>query len=157
MSGELSLAVGEFNRWLDGKYARQRYSTAARVTSVSKDTSGRAIAVVCTIDGVASQTVAVPWGSPIGVNSIIGVINAGTETAPVWQYGTLMPGAPAGAVMLVTGPDGQPYITPAGTVSAKANLLRNGDFTLTHKDHLNQPAGWVLSGHAQLVDGIEGG
>ena len=157
MSTPTQHAAQRLRQVLDRNYAPNRYTTQARVTSVSKDSTGRVTSVQCTIDGAASQTVQVPYGAAVDVNSVIGVTNVGTASAPVYQYGTTYAGGvAAGAVMLVTGPDGQPYVTPGGVQSAKANLLRNGDFTLAHKSHSNQPHGWVLSGHAQLVDGIEG-
>lgn len=156
MSTPLQQAIEQFHSAQAQRYAPNRYSTQARVTAVTKDSTGRVTQVTCTIDGATGQKVQVPYGSALGVDSAIGVTNVGTASAPVYQYSTTMAGIAAGAPMLVTGPDGQPYVTPGGVLSPKANLLRNGDFTMAHKSHLNQPSGWVLSGHAQLVDGIEG-
>ena len=156
MSTAIQQASARFRQSLDRSYAPNRYTTQARVTAVTKDSTGRVTSVTCTIDGAAGQKVQVPFGAALGVDSVIGVTNVGTASAPVYQYGTTYQGTAAGAVMLLTGPDGQPYVTPGGVLSPKANLLRNGDFTLAHKAHLNQPHGWVLSGQARLVDGIPG-
>jgi len=156
MSTKLQHAVARFHAAQAQRYAPNRYSTIASVTATTKDSGGRVTQATCTIDGATGQKVSVPYGQALGVGSVIGVTNVGTASAPVYQYGMQYQGVAAGGVAYITGPGGDPYITPSGIESPRANLLKNGDFTLTSRSHVNQPFGWVLSGQTQLVDGIPG-
>ena len=153
-SGRLQQARDRFWQAQDARYEPQRYTTIANVTGVTTDASGRVTSVTARIDGVAAQTVQVGYGAALGVGSIIAVQNHGAKTHPVWRQADVLQGVPAGHVALLIGPGGQPIITPAGATSAAANLLRNPDFTLSHRQFENQPIGWVVSGQTQILESI---
>lgn len=152
ITGKLGASQERYWRRMDRRYEPLRYTTMAKITGVTKDSSGRVTAATATIDGATGQRVIVPHGAALGVGSVIGVTNVGFAAMPVWEMGRAQQGTPGGAVMLIVGPDGQPYITGAGLSLGEANLLRNGDFSQTHRLHLNQPIGWIANGLTQIID-----
>lgn len=150
-SSRLQQAAARFRAAQDGRYEQQRYTTLANVTAVTKDDSGRVVAATATIDGATGQTVQLPYGSAVGVGSVLLVTNQAQRVRPVWVAGSTAQGAPAGAVQWIVGPGGEPIITPAGISLGEANLLRNSDFSQTRRGHRNQPVGWVSNSLAVIL------
>jgi len=130
---------------LEGRFEGRRRIAQATVTAVTRDSSGRATEVTATIDGTAGQKVAVPYGMALGVGSVFSVENVGLVTQPAWRVADATSGMPGSTVILLTTPGGTPVVTEGGLVLGAANLLRNPDFMLTHRGHVNQPIGWVAS------------
>lgn len=144
-------ASAAFRAAQDRLYEANRYTTMAVVSGVSKDASGRVTKATAIIDGATSQTVQVPYGSAIGVGSVLNVTNMGARVRPVWVAGGMAQGVPAGSVQWIKGPGDQPIITPAGLDLGEANLLRNSDFSQTHRKHRNQPIGWLTDSSAVIL------
>jgi hypothetical protein len=150
-STRLKQSVAKFRAAQDRRYQQQLYTTTATVTAVTKDSSGRVVSATGTIDSSAGQPIQVGYGASIGVGSVLQVTNVGPRVRPIWSAGGLGQGAPAGAVGYIVGPGDQPIITPAGLNLGEANLLRNSDFSQTHRGHVNQPIGWTTDSTAVIL------
>lgn len=151
MTGKLDASRERYWRSLDSRFERLHYTTMAEITAVSKDASGRVTGATAKIDGASGQAVQVGHGAALTVGSVIAVTNTGFAAMPVWTMGRAQQGMPGGAVMLLMGPGETPFVTPAGLILGEANLLRNGDFSQTHRLHLNQPIGWVTNSQTQII------
>ncbi|MBC8448231.1 MAG: hypothetical protein H8D78_10805 [Chloroflexi bacterium] len=140
---------------LDRQFETRRRIARAKVTAVQRDSSGRATSVTATIDdGATGQPIGVPYGMTVGVGSVLEVENVGLITQPAWRVADVGSGMPGHTTTIITTPGDTTIINESGLVLGNANLLRNGDFTLRHRQHLNQPVGWVSSHQTQSIGAL---